>query len=116
MHTLGCSLMNSTQQNVLAMRWLHVLTSVCIHIDVLECLDSKIGGNWYQPLRLLRDIRNLLSSEFNINMGHINRLAEQVSMQRLANPNNGAGQSGRHGKFDFGLLSSGWCHTSKAQK
>jgi hypothetical protein len=111
LHNLGCSLMVSTDLNIMLLRWLHVMTSIGIHIDVLEELDMRIGGNWHGVLQELRDTRHVMCAEFGVNLGYINRLTEQVSMKCIKDPNANLGAvcGGMVGKFDHGLLKDGFC-------
>lgn len=113
LHALGCSLMVSTNEATMVLRWLHVIASVGIHIDVLENLDTKIGGNWSGAIHTLREIRNSMSTEFGINTGFINRITEQVSMKSVNNPNTG-GQVCSSGtqKFQYSQLKDGWCKSA----
>jgi hypothetical protein len=110
LHSMGCSMMVSTNESTMLMRWLHVIASVGIHIDVLESLDSKIGGNWAGAIHSLREIQTNMAAESGTNLGLINRITEQVSMKSITNPNTGAPCGGRNGnKFNAGYLKDGWC-------
>ena len=65
------------------MRYVHVFSSLYIHIQVLEKYSSRIGGNWGDIIRSLRDLQKILHTEWEMDPVEIGMLAEQFSVENI---------------------------------
>lgn len=86
LHSEGISMMVCKDQVMMVQRWLHVLSSIGIHIQCLEILEARVGGNWTADLKRLRDIRIALSTELNVNLGLMDHFCSKVSIKAIENP------------------------------
>ena len=65
------------------MRYVHVFSSLYIHIQVLEKHNSRIGGNWQAIIDDLRDLQKILHKEWEMDPVEIGMLAEQFSVENI---------------------------------
>lgn len=68
------------------MRYVHVFSSLYIHIQVLEKFNARIGGYWEcenGPLQTLRKVQKDLHREWEMDSVEIGILAEQFSVENI---------------------------------
>lgn len=70
-------------------RYMHVFSSIYIHIQVMEKYNSRIGGNWDDVIDTLRNIQRDLHREWEMDPVEIGLMAEQFSVENIRELSNG---------------------------
>lgn len=65
------------------MRYMHVFSSLYIHIQVLEKYNARIGGNWDDVIDRMRTVQKVLHREWEMDTVEIGMLAEQFSVENI---------------------------------
>jgi hypothetical protein len=65
------------------MRYMHVFSSIYIHIQVMERYNARIGGNWDDVIDTMRNIQRDLHREWEMDSIEIGLMAEQFSVENI---------------------------------
>ena len=82
-HKLGVPIMACCDVHMMVMRWIHVIASIGIHIQVLEKTNKCIGGNWDSIIDRAHRVNGTLASILGVNHGVMTTIADQLSMKSI---------------------------------